>query len=189
MKPELVDATLRRRSSMDKISQPDCAARETLNFDLTDEFTGDSLSRDDQSQVFTFIIDNISEHDMMLLEPEYEYIPKSNLYIQDKPLPSLLDWGESELKPVSESYFIQSDPVVIPTENILTHHTNDMLDTFTKVNTVDISETQNYLQSAPTSVIVKNLNGSSVEQSHCQEYSEGAIDIAALVDMCFRDED
>ena len=150
------------------------------------------MIKGDESQVYTFIIDDISENNMMLLEPSYEYIPKPNLYTEEKSLPSLLDWGESDLKHSNGSYFIQSDQMVFPVEeNTITLHSTDAfkLDSLTKVNSLDFIESQDSLQSTPTSVIVKNVSGSSIEPSHGHEYSEGGIDIAALVDMCFRDED
>ena len=150
------------------------------------------MIKGDESQVYTFIIDDISENNMMLLEPNYEYIPKPNLYTEEKSLPSLLDWGGSDLKHSNGSYFIQSDQMVFPVEeNTLTLHSTAVfkLDSLTKVNSLDFIGSQDPLQSTPTSVIVKNVSGSSIESSHCHEYSEGGIDIAALVDMCFRDED
>ena len=67
--------------------------------------------------------------------------------------------------------------------------TIDVVETFTKVNSVNDSESNYYIQSTPTSVIVKNFHGYTTEHGQCQEYPGEGIDIAALVDMCFRDED
>ena len=64
------------------------------------------MIKGDESQVFTFIIDDIEEHDMMLLEPGYDYITaKPIIYNEDNTtLPSLLHWGESDLKPSTVNY-------------------------------------------------------------------------------------
>ena len=96
------------------------------------------------------------------------------------------------MKHSNGSPFIQSDQMVFPVEeNTIALHSTDAfkLDSLTKVNSLDFIESQDSLQSTPTSVIVKNVSASSIEPSHGHEYSEGGIDIAALVDMCFRDED
>jgi len=189
MKPELVDATLRRRSSVDKVTQPDGASQEILKFDLTDEFIGEAFTSSDESQIYTFVIDNISENEMMLLEPENGFVPKPINYSEERALPSLLNWGENELKSLSESHVVQNSQVLRPSENIEAIHSNDIVETFAKSNSVNDSESNYYLQSTPTSVIVKNLHGFTTEHAQYPEYQGEGIDIAALVDMCFRDED
>lgn len=189
MKPELVDATLRRRSSVDKVTPPDVPSQEILKFDLTDDFIGEAFTSSTESQVYTFVIDNISENEMMLLEPENGFLPKSINYSEERTLPSLLNWGENDLRSPSESHVVQNGHILRPSESMEELKTIDAVDNFTKANSVNDSESNYYIQSTPTSVIVKNFHGYTTENGQCQEYPGEGIDIAALVDMCFRDED
>ena len=69
---------------------------------------------------------------MMLLEPENGFVPKPINYSEERSLPSLLNWGENELKSLGESHVVQNGQVLRPSENIEAIHSNDIVETFAK---------------------------------------------------------
>ena len=149
----------------------------------------------DESQIYTLIIDDIRERDMMLVGQGYDYRISPPVIHTDEnntALPSLLHWEESDLKPSSGSYMFHCDQIVIDTTHMET--TTTLCDknflTLDAFNLQEHSNMQESSQFAQTSVIVKNFGSSSIEQRKVQESSGSCdgVDIAALVDMCFRDE-
>ena len=102
-----------------------------MPFGLADEYYEKSVIKDEESQIFTFIIDDI------LLESEYDYMAtKPIIYTEDSTtLPSILHWGESDLKPSTGNDIFQSDQLVTHVENTTTMHNANVFkfDAFTKV--------------------------------------------------------
>jgi len=177
MNPELVNATLKRKSSVDNSSHLYDSSQEKWKFDQFNKAQENTTISHDESQTYTFIIEDIVEPSMMLPGECYDYINiKSTFFTEDIiTLPGFLNCSENEPN---------INPVITTTTSIIDNE-DIKLDAFNLPKSANLEESEVL---GPVSVIVKNVNCTSANQSERQELSGGGVDIAALVDMCFEDE-